>query len=335
MSWMAPVRACLAGEDLDWLGGRCCCVALNMPTVVSSHDGEPVDPLYSDAVLAALSEKSGCSGTLSPPWRVTTAAPIGSGLSTSSSLVIALAQAWADVLGEGILHSHRLAEICYAVEHNMDQGGGMDHLTIIEGGVLLMSGRRDGLPRIRCSGTWPASIGLVVISSGQPKSTSVHLRRVRAQLARRDPKLNRYMVEADEAAELVWHGLVTGNLAEIADAINRAHVSMRDRQDMSTNCLEDLRETALAIGFSGVKVTGSGGGGALLAVAGQKECAGLVARLRDTYATRGVHVRVESVEPVAPGWYGRRSASDQAGPGGPGGDLGHAFLDAHPGHESE
>src|SRR3989338_6987011 len=31
----APVRICLSGEDLDWLGFKCCCLAINLRTRVS------------------------------------------------------------------------------------------------------------------------------------------------------------------------------------------------------------------------------------------------------------------------------------------------------------
>lgn len=300
---MAPVRACLAGEDLDWLGGRCCGVALDLPTTVSTRIGAPADGVYLDGVLTTLAAACGSRGRLGLPLRVTAAAPIGSGLSTSSSLVIALARACAELLGIGTLSPRRLAEICYTVEHEMDQGGGMDHLTIIEGGVLLMSGRRDGLPDLLGSAPWPPAMGLVVISSGEPKSTSRHLHQVRAQLTGHDPALREYIAEADMAAARVWRGVVTGDVDQVAAAMNQAHVSMRDRQGMSTRRLEELRDIALGLGFPGVKITGAGGGGALVAVAAAAECSRLVTGLRERCLDRGPAVRAVAVQPVAPGWY--------------------------------
>ena len=34
-NFSAPIRICLSGEDLDWLGFRCCCLAIDLPTRVS------------------------------------------------------------------------------------------------------------------------------------------------------------------------------------------------------------------------------------------------------------------------------------------------------------
>lgn len=154
--WTAPVRACLAGEDLDWLGGACCSVALNLPTTVSCTAGVPAPPAYLRAVLRAL----GVADPECYALRVRTAAPIASGLST--------------------------------------------------------------------------------------------------------------------------------------------HATMRDHQRMSTALLEELRDAALAVGFAGVKVTGAGGGGALIALAPAAATPELVERLRGALRPRHADADVLHVAATRP-----------------------------------
>jgi mevalonate kinase len=301
--WMAPVRACLAGEDLDWLGGRCCCVALDLPTVVSRTTGRPADPRYVGAVWRAVARNRGLGGDDPPPLMVTAAAPPGSGLSTSSSLIIALVRACSELIGLPEPTPEELVETSYEIEYEMDHGGGMDQTTIVHGGALLMDGRRDGVPHIAGSMDWPAAIGLAVIASGQPKDNLAHLRDVRRRLAADDPRLERYMLDADVAARRVWDALAAADVCAVAAAVNDAHASMRDKQGMSTPLLETLRDLALEAGFHGAKITGAGGGGALIAVGRADELEGLVLDLLDMGAARRLGAMILAAAPMRSGWY--------------------------------
>lgn len=276
--WTAPVRACLAGEDLDWLGGACCSVALDLPTTVSCIAGVPAPPAYLRAVLRVL----GVADPEGHALRVRTAAPIASGLSTSTSLIVALVRACLELRGDDDPGPAALARMAYEIEFAFENGGGMDQLAIIEGGALLLDGMPTGLPRIMARAPWPAEIGLVVIASRQPKSTHDHVRRVRDQLAANDSDLAIYRRAAGDAATRAWGGVVRADLTTLSAAVNDAHATMRDQQRMSTALLEELRDAALAVGFAGVKVTGAGGGGALIALAPAAATPELVERLRGT-----------------------------------------------------
>lgn len=270
------MRACLAGEDLDWLGGACCCVALELPTTVSLTAGAPAPPAYLGAVLRSLDIADPERYAL----RVRATAPIASGLSTSTSLIVALLRACLALRGDADPGSLALARMAYEIEFAFENGGGMDQLAIIEGGALLLDGVPTGLPRIVARAAWPAEIGLVVIASRQPKSTHDHIRHVRDQLAAGDADLAAYQRAAADAATRAWGGVACADLALLAAAVNDAHATMRDNQQMSTPLLEELRDAALAVGFAGVKITGAGGGGALIALAPAAATSEMAARLR-------------------------------------------------------
>ncbi|MEM2014223.1 MAG: GHMP kinase, partial [Desulfurococcaceae archaeon] len=69
----------------------------------------------------------------------------------------------------------------------------------------------------------------------------------------------------------------------IAGVVNYQHVLLRDLYDVSLPELELIRNTALSAGALGVKISGAGLGGSLLALASDKSSAEKVAM-----ATRGV-----------------------------------------------
>ncbi|MCZ0975006.1 hypothetical protein O1L55_34670 [Streptomyces albulus] len=62
--------------------------------------------------------------------------------------------------------------------------------------------------------------------------------------------------------------------------MDRAHGAMRDLQGMSTPLLEELRAVARRSAGLPLKVSGAGGGGALVGVCPAAEQADVVARLR-------------------------------------------------------
>ncbi|HWD07769.1 MAG TPA: galactokinase [Actinomycetota bacterium] len=296
------MRACLAGEDLDWLGGECCCVALDLPTTVSLTAGQPAPAAYLTATWRAV----GGIGE-PPPLRVLAAAPVASGLSTSTSLIVALLQACASLSGAGVLAAADLAGVAYEIEFAFDRGGGMDQATIVQGGVRLMSGAPRGLPRLLAEAPWPAAFALAVIASTEPKSTRDHIARVRGQLAHGDPLLAEYAREASQAARRAWDALSAVDLVALQRAVNDAHRAMRDRQRMSTPVLEGLRAAALRVGFGGVKLSGAGGGGALIAVDTAAAVPRLATELRR--ALRPAQAEVIPARAAVAGWYPPRRST--------------------------
>lgn len=142
----------------------------------------------------------------------------------------------------------------------------MDQLAIALGGTTLFQGRATGLPDVLDHADFPAEWSLIVVDSGTPKFTPDHIRSVRAQCVAGDRVLAEYVERADAASGLVWEAIRVRHLTALTDAMTAAHRAMRDLQNMSTPLLEHLRALAHTVVGLPLKVSGAGGGGALVGV---------------------------------------------------------------------
>ncbi|MGW1974460.1 mevalonate kinase family protein [Streptomyces sp. NPDC001889] len=265
---VVPCRACLSGEDLDWLGGRSVSLALDLTTEVGTAPGTgaPAGGDWPAQVWEFLRARLPALGPEPPAVTVRSDAPAASGLSSSTALIVALFQAYTAAAVPPGIPVDTLARWAYEFEFAHFNGGGMDHLAVIEGGALLLDGRPTGLPRVLERAVFPGAWAVVVVDSATRKDTSDHIRVVRAQLAGRDPALASYMGEADRASADAWAAIGGGDLEGLADAMDRAHAAMRDHQGMSTPLLEELRSAARRATGLRLKLSGAGGGGALVGV---------------------------------------------------------------------
>ena len=279
-AWHAPVRICLSGEDLDWLGYRSVCVAIDLPIIASVGEEGAIDGSgLVDVALDAIRARTGQPEWDPPRISLSQQAPAASGLASSTALLMCLLQVLhTDASGSPMPRS-TLIELAYETERKCTHGGGMDQLSIARGGVTLTSGNRNGLPAVDGSAPWPGEWGLILVDSGIPKHTPTHIRDVRRQLERGDDRLSRYMADVDDCSIRAWQAIVLGNFAQLCDAVNAAHEAMRDLQGMSTIELEELRSTALGSGCAAVKLTGAGGGGALVALVESDAAPSVLARL--------------------------------------------------------
>ncbi|MFD7530786.1 mevalonate kinase [Streptomyces sp. NPDC059849] len=282
-----PCRACLSGEDLDWLGGgRSVSLALGLMTTVETRPGpgpaprERTEDGWQREVWAFLRERLPGLGPRPPAVTVHSEAPAASGLSSSTARIVALFRAFADAsLGGRRVGDATITQWAYEFEFAVFNGGGMDHLAVVEGGALLLDGRERGLPVVRDRLELPERWRVIVVDSGTRKDTRHHIRDVRAQLASGDPALAAYRAATDEASGRVWAALRHRDLAELGAAMTAAHEAMRDHQRMSTPLLEELRAVALRSAGLPLKLSGAGGGGALVGICPAGEAAETAARL--------------------------------------------------------
>jgi len=307
----AATRACLSGEDLDWLGYRSVCVALDLSTVLEIGDrhGESDDgflPLelghatLQEEVWQFLTKRFSVPARRPPEVRARWSAPVAGGLSSSTSLTIALFRAFLEYLGRrDEVSADTIARWALEVELPFDGGGGMDHLSIVQGGCILTVGRDGELPELKAWEPLPEGWAILVLDSGVKKSTLEHTSSVRSQVAANDPSLKRYIDLCDEASAQVWSGIARQSLPEVWSGMSAAHNAMRDIQNMSTPFLEALRRTALdSVGIA-FKISGSGGGGALVAVC-HRDDVDRLERLQRELAERHPATSVSAVNALAP-----------------------------------
>ncbi|MEV0279770.1 hypothetical protein AB0I22_25735 [Streptomyces sp. NPDC050610] len=268
-------RACLAGEDLDWLGHRSVCVAADLPTrirVLRSEAPKPHAEAEAAAVWNSMRHRLPYLDARRPAITIDASAPLASGLSSSSSLIIGLFRTFAQHL-DLELDGATLLQWAYDHEYEIYHGGGMDQTAIIAGGTTLTEGRDGSVPVLMACAPFPDAWKIVVIDSATPKSTSRHLADVRRQHALGDPELQRYIAAADRCAAQAWAAVASADLALLGEAMDDAHTAMRDIQHMSSEVLEHMRRTARRAVDLPVKITGAGGGGSMIGICRAQDAA--------------------------------------------------------------
>src|ERR671916_3341459 len=131
-----PVRACLSGEDLDWMQGRSACVALDLLTTVEVNGRIAAEVASDTAALSEwtqgiwrfLGERIPGLAPNPPPVRVWSQAPLASGLASSTALILALFEAFvAEIATVAPVPSAVIVQWAYEFEFAICNGGGMDH----------------------------------------------------------------------------------------------------------------------------------------------------------------------------------------------------------------
>jgi mevalonate kinase len=138
------------------------------------------------------------------------------------------------------------------------RSSGVDVALAAAGGIGVFR-RADGL---RSFATVPLRV--LVASSGSPRSTAAMVERVAIE--------TRAVVEDERLRELGaltdtgTTALLARDLASLGTAMNRAHEILTGL-GVSTEQLDSLCEAARVSGAYGAKLTGAGGGGAVIAIA--------------------------------------------------------------------
>ena len=304
----APGRVNLIGDHTDYTGGLVLPMAIDRwtevrgerrdgPVVLRSADAdeaavvpldveepshvEPEWARYVAGVVAEMRPEVGFEGDVS------TTIPIGSGLSSSAALEVAIAQAL------GIQGSPLdIARICQSAERRASgvPCGIMDQLASaggVEGAALLIDCRALTITPVPL----PEDIEIVVVDSGEHRSlaSSVYAERVRA-CARaeeqigplRDAKVDavyeiadphvracaRHVISENERVDLFSRAIRARAFHDAGLMMDDSHASLRDDYEVSTpaldRCVDDLRARP---GVFGARLTGAGFGGCVVALA--------------------------------------------------------------------
>jgi mevalonate kinase len=207
------------------------------------------------AVLEVLSM---CDGPLRG-WAIAgrTDLPSGAGLGSSAALTVALARL---CLGERA-PIDEVVEASLAGERVFHgQPSGLDSQIAARGGILRFAKASAPSPV-----TAPPGLRLVVIPSGQPRRTAEQIAKVRDRYDRL-PEVVRPVLDA--LAATVVRGLDAlraSDLALLGELMNVAH-ELLGALGVSTPRLDELCDAALQCGALGAKLTGAGGGGAVIAL---------------------------------------------------------------------
>nr|WP_275408266.1 hypothetical protein [Planosporangium flavigriseum] len=229
---------------------------------------------------------------------VSTAAPIGGGLSSSTALVVALMRLFLSHCQAAPMGDIEIARLAYEFEFTTCHGGGMDQLAIALGGAVLTQGCDGRLPDVIDRVEFPSDWIAIVVDSKIRKSTARHIACVRTQVATGDSRLGEYCHRVDAITEDMWNALLAHQLHEVSALVADAHEAMRDCQDMSTDRLELLRKLAFEEADLHLKVCGAGGGGSLVGVAHRDDAQAILSKCRRAFRDGGLAADVAAVEAV-------------------------------------
>ncbi len=294
----APGRVNLIGEHLDYNGGRCLPIALDLGTIttvsrsteakLSSTEARPGWTAYVTGVLASL-------GVEEPLHvEVTSDLPIGAGLASSAALECSVAMAVDELLGLG-RSREELMRACIRAENEYVgvPTGGMDQAASLfsdPGHALLLDFADDSRTPVAFD-PGAAGLALLVVDTGVSHALTdgayaarradceaaaralgiPHLARASPEQIRGLPggRLGRRArhVASEQQRVDAFVTAVGGADWDVAGALmTGSHTSLRDDYEVSYPELDLVVETALERGALGARMTGGGFGGSAIAL---------------------------------------------------------------------
>ena len=189
--------------------------------------------------------------------------PAGHGLGSSASLSVAIVKGCLQYFGvdfnrEGLIgRAMELEKIFHG------RPSGIDHTTIVDGGINFFK-RHNGdfsIDKIKCPRDLKFAIGMAGPHLGTSRSVAALGERMK-----RYPDVYKRLLEGiSKVSEQMRDALTAGRLAEVGDLMN-INQGYLNALGVSTPKLEALCAIARDRGSLGAKLTGAGGGGAVIAL---------------------------------------------------------------------
>jgi D-glycero-alpha-D-manno-heptose-7-phosphate kinase len=219
------------------------------------------------AVINRLSPKENAKGL---NVFMHTDAPPGSGLGSSSSLVVSLVglfQRWLHLP----LTNYDIAELAYEIERvDMGiQGGRQDQYATTFGGVNYIEFSKDATIvnplRIPAEVLYELNYNLLLCYTGKTRLSAGIINSQVHNYVQREASVLQAMVELKSIAKAMKDNLLQGNLAEFGALLHEAWLNKQKMaREISTPYIQELYEAARANGALGGKISGAGGGGFMM-----------------------------------------------------------------------
>jgi galactokinase len=310
VSACAPGRLCLAGESLDWMNGGPSVVAAvplhtevsvtrgdgGGPVVLRSPDTEPTSRAVFMSDLAAyagdgLDYMQATAKVVTGCWPLLTggatiearsSVPVGAGLSSSAALTVATAAALMRFAVGVIPQAASVAWAAYDAEvGELGTGAGwMDFLACTHGGVCRIDAGEP--PRVtRLCGSLGAP--LVLVDTVQRRTTRAVLASKRDRYRSGEQAMRTYAASAPAIVAEMTAALSAAapDPARVGGLLNQGQALLRELVRCSTDLIDECVTRCLAAGAYGAKLTGSGHGGCLFALAPLDAIGPVLAALRD------------------------------------------------------
>lgn len=195
-------------------------------------------------------------------------APAGSGLGTSSTLVVAIIGAFAELL-KLPLGEYDIAHYAYQIERNDLKlaGGRQDQYAATFGGVNYMEFYEDDKVivnplRIKSQYLSELENNLVLFYTATSRESATIIREQQKNVLQKDEQSIEAMHQLKEQSRQMKEALLTGKLDEIGNILDFGFQQKRKMAaNISNSKIEELYDAAKKAGATGGKISGAGGGG--------------------------------------------------------------------------
>ncbi len=198
-------------------------------------------------------------------------APAGSGLGTSSTLVVAILGAFVEML-KLPLGDYDIAHLAYEIERYDLQlaGGRQDQYAATFGGVNFMEFFENDKVivnplRIRSQYMHELENNLVLYFTATSRESATIIKEQVKNVTSKDEKSIEAMHQLKEQARMMKDALLKGKLSEIGEILDYGFQQKRKMAaNISNSSIEEIYEAAKKAGATGGKISGAGGGGFMI-----------------------------------------------------------------------
>jgi D-glycero-alpha-D-manno-heptose-7-phosphate kinase len=231
-------------------------------------------------------------------------APPGSGLGSSSALVVALCEAFRAYCHAplGLYDLARLAFEIERIELRM-AGGKQDHYAAVFGGVNFIELLPDGSVlvspiRVERAILNEIEASLVICFTGVSRTSDTIIREQMARIVADDAVAIDALFALKAAAIEMKQALLAGRVGDVAAILDASWRSkQRTAESISTGLIDRVFETGRKAGARAGKISGAGGGGFMMFVVDPEDRIKVVTALNRAGGTAGpVHLTTRGVE---------------------------------------
>ncbi len=198
-------------------------------------------------------------------------APAGSGLGTSSTLVVAIIGAFVEML-KLPLGDYDIAHYAYDIERKDLQlaGGKQDQYAATFGGVNFMEFYNNDKVivnplRIRSEYLSELENNLILYFTATSRESATIIKEQQKNVANKNEKSIDAMHQLKEQAKMMKEALLKGKLNEIGQILDYGFQQKRQMaHNISNSNIENVYEAAKKAGATGGKISGAGGGGFMI-----------------------------------------------------------------------
>ncbi|MBS1761800.1 MAG: dehydrogenase [Bacteroidetes bacterium] len=212
-------------------------------------------------------------GYLKRGFRLSTSvdAPAGSGLGTSSTLVVAIIGAFTEML-KLPLGDYDIAHYAFEIERNDLglSGGRQDQYAAMFGGVNFMEFYKDDKVivnplRIRPQYMHELENNLLLYFTDTSRESAKIIDEQVSNVNKKNEKSIEAMHQLKEQAKMMKEALLKGKLNEFGEILDYGFRHKKEMaQNISNSRIEDIYSAAKLAGATGGKISGAGGGGFMI-----------------------------------------------------------------------